>query len=258
MAPERRRGRRDNGLDAADWTAIDDLDPRVGEYLLDALGARGIAAYLQPSMDVNPITRQAIVPARPTDRLFVDRRQAEAARSFVRQILAEVEQDRRLEAAFAGIVAGFHRPDPETRPWPASEDVDTSAGAPAESAAPPTVTDPPPPATGPVDARHLTEPSLLEALDTFGAHLPDEPQERFVPPPPPPLPRLSAQAVIGTLAILAGLVILLRPDLLGLGRGTGMLLGFAAILGGATALILRLRPGTDPDETVRPDDGAQV
>ena len=37
-----------------------------------------------------------------------------------------------------------------------------------------------------------------------------------------------------------------------------MLLGFAAMLGGATALILRLRPGDDPDETGRPDDGAQV
>ena len=198
MAADRRRGRRDNGLDATDWTAIDDLDPRVGEYLLDALGARGIAAYLQPSMDVNPITRQTIVPSRPTDRLFVDRRQAEAARGFVRQILAEVEQDRRLEAAFAGIVAGFHRPDPETPPWPASEEVDRSADSVSEATPP---LDPPPPPAGPVDARHVTEPSLLEALDTFGADLPDDPQERFVPPPPPPLPRLSAQAVLGTVAV---------------------------------------------------------
>lgn len=257
MAPDRRRGRRDNGLDATDWTAIDDLDPRVGEYLLEVLGARGIAAYLQPSMDVNPITRQTIVPSRPTDRLFVDRRQAEAARGFVRQILAEVERDRQLEAAFAGIVAGFDRPDPETRPWPAVEDLDPDAeprdAEPARPAA-----EPLPAPAGPVDARHVTEPSLLEALDTFGADLPDEPQERFVPPPPPPLPRLSAQAVLGVLAIVAGLVVLLRPDLLPLGRSGGMLLGFGAILAGATALILRLRPGTDPDDLTPPDDGAQV
>ena len=250
MAADRRRGRRDNGLDATDWTAIDDLDPRVGEYLLDALGARGIAAYLQPSMDVNPITRQTIVPSRPTDRLFVDRRQAEAARGFVRQILAEVEQDRRLEAAFAGIVAGFHRPDPETPPWPASEEVDRSADSVSEATPP---LDPPPPPAGPVDARHVTEPSLLEALDTFGADLPDDPQERFVPP----LRRCRGcrQAVIGTLAILAGLVILLPGP--GARRGTGMLLGCHHPRQGH-----RPHPapatGHRPDETVRPDDGAQV
>lgn len=257
MAPDRRRGRRDNGLDATDWTAIDDLDPRVGEYLLEVLGARGIAAYLQPSMDINPITRQTIVPSRPTDRLFVDRRQAEVARGFVRQILAEAERDRQLEAAFAGIVAGFDRPDPETRPWPAAEDVDPRETSP-EVTVEPAAEAPLPAPAGLADARQVTEPSLLEALDTFGADLPDEPEERFVPPPPPPLPRLSAQAVLGTLAIVAGLVVLLRPDLLSLGRGVGMLLGFAAILAGATALILRLRPGTDPDDVTSGDDGAQV
>ena len=44
-----RRGRRDNGLDAADYAVAGDVDPRVGEHLLDVLAAGGIAAYLQPS-----------------------------------------------------------------------------------------------------------------------------------------------------------------------------------------------------------------
>lgn len=284
MAVDRRRGRRDNGLDAATWTAIDDLDPRVGEYLLDLLGTRGIAAYLQPSMDVNPVTRQAIVPDRPTDRLYVDQTQTEAARSCVRQVLDEAEHPSDLDATFAGIVAEFDRPDPTAPPWPAAENIESQEtrpearpaaeseanwpaaeptkgqGTPEPAAEPPSQAGERPPGPGPADARHMTEPSLLDALDTFGAALPDRPegtQDRFVPPPPPPLPRLSRQAVLGALAIVAGLVLLLGPDLVPFDRSTAMLLGFATILGGATALILRLRPGSDPDDTT-PNDGAHV
>ena len=68
-----RRGRRDNGLDASEYAVAGDVDPRVGEHLLDVLAAGGIAAYLQPSADLNPITRTTTVPARPVDRLYVDR-----------------------------------------------------------------------------------------------------------------------------------------------------------------------------------------
>ena len=39
-------------------------------HLLDVLAAGGIAAYLQPSSDLNPVTRTTTVPARPTDRLY--------------------------------------------------------------------------------------------------------------------------------------------------------------------------------------------
>ena len=60
-------GRRDNGLDAADYAAAGDVDPRVGEHLLDVLAAGGIAAYLQPSADLNPITRTTTLPG-PPDR----------------------------------------------------------------------------------------------------------------------------------------------------------------------------------------------
>ena len=59
-----RRGRRDNGLDATLWSPLRDVDPRVGEHLLDLLHAVGIAAYLEPSADVGPYTR-TVVPAQP-------------------------------------------------------------------------------------------------------------------------------------------------------------------------------------------------
>ncbi|WP_279582785.1 hypothetical protein [Fodinicola feengrottensis] len=78
------RGRRDNGLDAAKFTPAADVDPRVGEHLLDVLGLAGIAAYLAPSSDLHPITRTTTtLPSRPTDRLWVDERHVEEARALI-------------------------------------------------------------------------------------------------------------------------------------------------------------------------------
>lgn len=273
---ERRRGRRDNGLTASDFAAVGDLDPRLAEHLLDLLATRGIAAYLQPSMDVNPMTRSSTVPPRPTDRLYADRAQLAAASDLFRALVAEegegttVEDDQQpndtrggpdltspeaVDATFAGIVAAYDRPAEDTdAPWPPAENV------------PPGTVDPPaptPPATTPPppqDARNVTEGSLLDGLDTFGADLPPlaEEQERYVPPPPPPLPRISRQAVLGACAIVIGLILVLSPGVGPFDPGNSLWLGFAAILGGAVALILRLRPGNDPDSDQHPDDGAKV
>jgi hypothetical protein len=81
-----RRGRRDNGLDAAEYAAAGDVDPRVGEHLLSVLALQGIAAYLQPAVDLDPVTRSAVMPSRPTDRLFVDRAHLRTARDYLAQL----------------------------------------------------------------------------------------------------------------------------------------------------------------------------
>ena len=78
-----RRGRRDNGLDASLWSPVRDVDPRIGEHLLDLLHSVGIAAYLEPSADVEPYTRTVSLPSPPSDRLFVDRARRAEARSVV-------------------------------------------------------------------------------------------------------------------------------------------------------------------------------
>jgi hypothetical protein len=78
-----RRGRRDNGLDAAAFVPLVDVDPRVGEHLLDVLGSAGVPAYLEPSSDVEPYTRTLSLPSPPTDRLFVDRDQHREAQEIV-------------------------------------------------------------------------------------------------------------------------------------------------------------------------------
>src|SRR5215831_21211814 len=86
-----RHGRRDNGLVAAEYAAVGDVDPRVGEHLLDVLLLDGIAAYLRPSSDLNPITRSSSLPKRPTDRLYVDRAHVATARDYVRRLAEEGE-----------------------------------------------------------------------------------------------------------------------------------------------------------------------
>ncbi|SCE89828.1 hypothetical protein GA0074695_1991 [Micromonospora viridifaciens] len=271
-----RRGRRDNGLDAAEYAVAGDVDPRVGEHLLDVLAAGGIAAYLQPSADLNPVTRTTTVPSRPVDRLYVDRSHLTTARDYLTQLADEAEPTRDepdVEAEWAKIVAGFHTaPAAGSHPWPAAEDVDDpvdpsgpragAGGRTTEETAGPTATDVrrPPYAADisgiSVGRGQPDEPSLLDGLDTFGADLPDD-EEHYTPPPPPPLPRFSKYAVVGVLAIVVGFVLFLSPTLLPVTDPSVVtLLGFTGILAGFVTLIWRLRPG-DSDED-DPDDGAVV
>lgn len=347
-----RRGRRDNGLLAAAYAAAGDVDPRVGEHLLDVLAASGIAAYLQPSSDQNPVTRTTTTPSRPTDRLFVDRAHLETAREYVARLAAEEEQAGRggrvpdIDAEWARIVAGFNAEvDPASRSWPAAENLDRpdrsdrpdrrrAAAAPdtptgyespgvsgvsdgSETGEKPDTSDKPgedhpadrAKATGTTDADDRTdngaddrtddrtddrpterpqapgrwrlgptdratdraterrrrpapgadEPSLLDALDTFGRDLPDDPSddEGYTPPPPPPLPRISKYAVAAVIAVVAGFGLFLFPDLLPLDSDVVMLFGFTCILAGFVTLVWRLRPGDD-EEDEDPENGAVV
>ena len=260
-----RRGRRDNGLDAADYAAAGDVDPRVGEHLLDVLQAVGIAAYLQPTADLNPILRATTLPARPTDRLYVDRAQLETAREHLHKVTGGIpptppatEPD--VDAEWAKIVAGFHTTvDPTASPWPASEEIGPKAppDPTRETSPPPTATDLP---AVTFNRRRTDQPEerpLLDGLDTFGADLDDDDDEddRYVPPPPPPLPRISKYAVMGALGVMVGFVLFLFPGVLPIRRDYVTLMGFAAIVSGAVMLVWRLRSGDDEDDF---DDGAVV
>ncbi|WP_229073798.1 DUF308 domain-containing protein [Actinoplanes sp. DH11] len=265
-----RRGRRDNGLDAADYAVAGDVDPRVGEHLLDVLAAGGIAAYLQPTADLNPILRATTLPARPIDRLYVDRTRLDTAREHLHKVTgglpptpppappADPRPQAEVDAEWEKIIAGFHTTADAggpIAPWPAAESAE-----PAES----------PRSTGrPVDEegrplnRRRTDPppeedqSLLYGLDTFGAGLPedDDEDERYVPPPPPPMPQISKYAVIGLLGVVLGFLLFLFPRLLPLDSTYVTLFGFAGIVGGAVMLVWRLRSGDDDDDL---DDGAVV
>ncbi|GAA2906179.1 hypothetical protein Acy02nite_11150 [Actinoplanes cyaneus] len=255
-----RRGRRDNGLDATDYAVAGDVDPRVGEHLLDVLAAGGIAAYLQPTADLNPILRATTLPARPIDRLYVDRTHLQTARDHLQQVTGGApptppaepvpapRPQAEVDAEWEKIIAGFHTTvEPETASWPEAEGTtsDTKARPVGEDGRPVNRrrTDPPP------------EPVFYPVLDPFGFPDVAEEDERYVPPPPPPLPKISKYAAFGILGVLLGFVLFLFPTLIPIDSFFVMLFGFAAIVGGAVTLVWRLRSGDDDDEF---DDGAVV
>jgi hypothetical protein len=273
---------------AHEYAVVGDVDPRVGEHLLDVLAAGGIAAYLQPATDLHPVTRTTTLPARPTDRLYADREHLATAQDYLAQLTSMPEQHTppaeaaqpvpmetkapSLESAegktsvegktsrksddetFASIIAGFHSTvDPATAvPWPAAEDLDSSS-----TAAPDMETEPAPRTSlrRPSDA---VDRSLLDSLDSFGADLPDDESEDegYTPPPPPPLPKIAPITIVAVLALIAGMLLLFWPDLLPLGSQASLFLGFSGVLAGFVTLILRLRPGDDEDDD--PDNGARV
>src|SRR3954471_16211876 len=130
-------GRRSNGLQAAEWGALVDLDPRLSEGLLDRLGAVGPAAYVEPASGaVNSVGLPGALPKRPLDRLWVDPSRADEARAVVGAEVAELtallaEQDPEATAH------GFVQPVPRT--------------ATTKVLAPPQLPEPPPAATSPDD-----------------------------------------------------------------------------------------------------------
>lgn len=82
-APDSPVGRRANGLAAAEFGALVDLDPRLSETLLDRLRSAGVAAYVEPAGNAQPLVRSVVLPSRPLDRLWVDPERADRARDVV-------------------------------------------------------------------------------------------------------------------------------------------------------------------------------
>ena len=259
-----RRGRRDNGLDAADYAVAGDVDPRVGEHLLDVLAAGGIAAYLQPSSDLNPILRTTTLPARPTDRLYVDRVHLAEAREQldkltggalptpppVRPEAGGTQSD--VDAEWAKIIAGFHTTAEPT--WPEAEGAGPDPAKKKDDTTLPSAVD----FSGIQLNRRRTDPkppdqAAFDALDELPG---DEEDERYIPPPPPPLPRLSKYAIAGIISVIVGFVLFIRPSLLPIASNYVTLIGFTAVVGGAVTLVWRLRSGDDDDDDF--DDGAVV
>ena len=223
----RGRGRRDNGLDAALWTPLRDVDPRVGEHLLDVLREAGVAAYLEPSADVEPYTRTVSLPSPPSDRLFVDRARTAEARALVDEHADDHVQERRRarqparrdvdeDAEWARIVAAFEAEHGRTAVDEGPADV-------------------PPPAPA--------EPSVL-----------DRPEEHYEPPPAPPVPAPAPASLYAVLLIAAGAVLVVAPRVLGMSADLGLVLGVAAVAGGVGVLLSRMRERSTDDG----DDGAVV
>lgn len=230
-----KRGRRDNGLEATAFVALRDVDPRVGEHLLDVLYAAGIAAYLEPTSDVDSYTRAVSLPSPPSDRLFVDRASRPAARSLVDDLVTETSHPARadardVETEWAAIVAAYDRPsEAPVPPWPADEDAGEDGGREQEHR--------------PVASRRERSPE-------------HDLEEHYVPPPPPPVPRLQQGTLAALVCIAVGTMLLVAPGVLDLGADVSFVLGVLGIVGGVGLLVYRMREKPPYEED--PDDGAVV
>jgi hypothetical protein len=230
------RGRRNNGLDAVLWSPLRDVDPRIGEHLLDVLSAAGIAAYLEPSADIGPYTRTVFLPSPPSDRLFVDRSRRAEARALVdgqvpqavdgerargpvperAAVGKEIDKDLDEDAEWSRIVAAF-----EAEHGRAVVDEE--------------------PAVVPPPAPH--EPGIL-----------DLPDEHYEPPPPPPLPVPAPASLYALLLVVAGVLLIWAPGVLRLSSDLGLVLGVASVAAGVALLVSRMRERSVDDG----DDGAVV
>lgn len=278
-----RAGRRGNGLVAAHWGALVDLDPRLSGTLLDSLAAVGVAAFVEPARPAqDSVTGRAESAGRPLDRLWVDTAHAEQARAVVGAEVAELsallfEPGSQAQAfvhpvprqaagtvlpppvlpdrpagdedeAWRQIVAGWSRDSDEVvPPWPVSEDLPDVAADPPPERRPPRA---PEPAARPrEEADDDGLPAWVEPdrLDDDG---------HYEPPAPPAVPRVRRHTVGALIALVLGVVLVFAPNVVGQPPSSGLsLVGILLMGGGAGRLVWQLRDGRGDDG---PDDGAVV
>ena len=233
-----RRGRRDNGLDAALWSPLRDVDPRVGEHLLDvlhAVGHRRLPGAVGRRRAVH--AHGVACPARRSDRLFVDRARRRRGPHGRRRARAG-RDERPTRPADAG--AGPSGP-PSAGTW-----TRTPSG---RGSSPPSR----PRTAGHVDRR---TPRRRPRRPPAPHELPilDRPDEHYEPPPPPPLPVPAPASLYAVLLVIVGVLLVGAPGVLRLSADVGLVLGVAAIAGGVAMLVSRMRDRSDDDG----DDGAVV
>jgi hypothetical protein len=284
------QGRRSNGLQSADWGALVDLDPRLSEALLSRLAEADVAAYVEPALGSNDLTRASTHPDRPLDRLWVDPSRADAAREVVGAEVADLTAllaEQEPGATAHGLVQPVPRsaarrvlapPPLPGRPAPRADDPDEEFRRIVEgfsrdqdsSPVPPwpvveDVEGPPkrgfpsrPESSGEVSrSRRRTDPQPDEGLPDWVEPDAVEDDGHYVPPPPPPVPQLAPQKVLAAVAVLVGVLLMFAPQLL-LQDRTGFvgLMGLLVTAGGAGALIWLMRDAPPTDRG--PDDGAVV
>lgn len=270
-----RRSRRDNGLVAAAYLPLADLDPRVAEAVLGALREAGVAAYLSPSTGRTGGYLEVSLPDRPSDRVWVDSRARPRAAAILAELNgrgapAPVDEDE----AWRAIVATFSNPPSGTPTWPAAEELDPgrrdAGGGPTGRPGVADAADPAGegPVTGadfgrPGDGARLVRPAGPASArppvspDAVGVGSGDPDDDHYVPPVPPPVPQPHPVTRWAALALAVGLAVLVIPAILGSPVGSHLaVLAVLAVVGGAGTLVARMRDAPPTDSG--PDDGAVV
>jgi hypothetical protein len=280
---------RDNGLQAASYVAVADLDPRVADRMLDLLGSVQVAAYTEPCPPVLGPCLEIRLPAIPCDRLFVDETAEERARALLADHLPRSAAGGSDDAEPTQVAEGAEAHDaadttdtadasPEPPPGPGAQATldeeqawalivagydDTAPDAvprwPVQEDA---TTEPEGAASGSDGARGAEEktPTAPDAADgtsscTPAGSPPTPPDdEGFVPPPPPPLPRVEPVTKVAWVAFLGGPVLLLLATVAGSYVPSWfVVVGVAGFIAGFLTLVVRMKGGPPDDE-----DGAIV
>ncbi len=253
---------RSNGLTAASYTPVADLDPRVADALLTDLKERGVAAYTSPveSSSTSGFDRPEF-RVDVLDRLFVDAAHADSVKAMLADQGPELVTSSD-DLTWAQIVAGFDRPvEGDVQPWPVTEDVDWS---PNDETVDAETSDAGPPDRQTELRRWLSgrdataasyDPSELEPAAS-GRNDADGRDEGFVPAPPPPLPRLEPWQQLAWVGLIGGPVLLLAAVLFSIQLPTWItMLSVGGFIGGFVTLVATMNDRVDPDD---PDHGAVV
>jgi hypothetical protein len=217
----------DNGLRAAAYVPLTDVDAVIGRHLLTALGRARIAAYLGP------------VPTGADElrRLFV---------------AAEERVDARTIVAAAVRALGADEPDlPSSDPL-AGVDTATAFDALVADWKIDTV------AAIREAERDLTREDADWRARLIRPQSSDEvwlDEDHYVPPPPPPLPRLAAPTIVAMMVLAISIVLLGLGGQFGLAGRFTLVLGLAGLLLGAVILFTRVRKFRRDDDE---DDGAAL
>ncbi|SDC48675.1 hypothetical protein [Actinokineospora iranica] len=150
-----------------------------------------------------------------------------------------------VDAAFAQIVAGLER-DGVGRNLPSEAEVKRDH---AESPRPGDADQPAEPPGPP-------PPTAWRGHDTEIDWSDDNADEHYEPPEPPPLPRLRPATIVAIALLVAGVVLLILPSVIGLGARIATPIALLSLASGIGLLLLRAR--RHPHEYPDGDDGAQV
>lgn len=223
---------RQNGLVAASYSLLRNVDLRECEILLEAMEKSQIACYTTIPVANAERTRDVFVDDTRTDDAAAVADAAHHAYANRRIALDAQEIDER----FAELIGSFNGP---------SQVPDT-----------PTTFEPvadPPATLGPL-VGEKTEGWRRADGDWLAETEEDSDDEGYEPPPPDPLPRPTSRVVGGILLLIAGCISLFSPAVLPIPATMALVLGVALIGGGVGYLLMQLR-----DRPENPfDDGARV
>lgn len=224
--------------------------------MLDVLRESGIAAYLEPTSDVDAVTRSIALPSPPSDRLFVDRTQTAEASALLLDYDLDPDEPAGTQASVLPALgtgspttanqAGGSTPasadDAQWRELIAAYEADHGRLG-------DTLTDDfDETAQRRSDEREAAANAAIEADEAAE-------EEHYQPPPPPPLPVLSRHAAYALVLLIGGALLLIAPGTLGLNGDLGFIFGVLGIASGVGMLVWRMREGPQFED---PDDGAIV